>query len=311
MNSRMQWPRRSNRSPSPNTNRDNRESNDKEVAMKSPIEEDDKESEQRPLRNRFRFLSQRKGRKQQANVEMAVDEDVESNMPGTERDIPQTNKDKLQILEPMTAKDDISTRQKRVERVSVEGLPEIHLLGQLTSAIGVTDDGSEGITIRWKVDVPASWQLLGGDSSGQTQVSYGRMDRGGQESVPLNHPLDLHYAQTGYQDWGAARILVQAYKMDSFGRRILGGYGFIHLPFTSGFHKLELCLWRPVGSPEQEVAAYFLGRIPALVSDQDVLYDNAAGDRCDLVTMAAGKVYLEIFVIERIAPSEKSMIVMP
>ena len=100
------------------------------------------------------------------------------------------------------------------------------------------------------------------------------------------------------QGLGAPRIAVQCYRMDWHGRRLLCGYGFAHLPTVPGIHRVEISLWRPVGTPGQELEAFLLGRTPALTSHEPI-YDSAWRERCRLVTVAAGKVYAEIFVTTR------------
>jgi hypothetical protein len=86
--------------------------------------------------------------------------------------------------------------------------------------------------------------------------------------------------------------------MDIYGRRILVGYGFSHFPVTPGAHRIEICLWRPSGSPEQELDAALLGKTPCLVSHTPI-YESAWNDRCRLVTIPAGNVYVEVFVMTR------------
>jgi len=53
-----------------------------------------------------------------------------------------------------------------------------------------------------------------------------------------------------------------------------------------------------MGTPEQEVGAYFLDRIPALIS-HDTIYDSAWKDRYRLTTVHTGKVIIDLFVITR------------
>jgi len=67
---------------------------------------------------------------------------------------------------------------------------------------------------------------------------------------------------------------------------------------TPGPHRLEVNLWRPAGDPEQELDAFLLGRTPALISHAPI-YENAWRERCRLVTQAAGKVFIELFVVTR------------
>jgi hypothetical protein len=61
---------------------------------------------------------------------------------------------------------------------------------------------------------------------------------------------------------------------------------------------MEVNLWRPVGSPEQELDAFLLGRVPALTSHEP-LYESAWRERCRLVTETAGKVSIDVFVVAR------------
>ena len=150
---------------------------------------------------------------------------------------------------------------------------------------------------RWKVDFGKAWEHLGGETLGQTQISYCRTND--KEAVPFNHPLDIHFAAAGMHGWsGAPRIAFQCYKLDWHGRRLLVGYAFEHLPMTPGPHRLQVNLWRPVGSPEQELDAFLLGRVPALTSHEP-LYESAWRERCRLVTEAAGTVQVDLFVVAR------------
>ena len=86
--------------------------------------------------------------------------------------------------------------------------------------------------------------------------------------------------------------------MDWHGRRLLSGYGFAHLPSTAGPHRIEICLWRPVGSNEQELESYLLGSTLALTSHEPI-YESAWRERCRLVTVSAGKIFIDLFVITR------------
>jgi Ciliary basal body-associated, B9 protein len=57
-------------------------------------------------------------------------------------------------------------------------------------------------------------------------------------------------------------------------------------------------MWRPVGTTEQELEAHLLGSTPALVSHAPI-YESAWRERCRLVTVSAGKVIVDLFVITR------------
>jgi hypothetical protein len=204
----------------------------------------------------------------------------------------------MRVLEPIRT-DPIKAligRQKRLERLPAEGIPETHYVGQIISGCGLLEDTTEGASVRWRVDTGKSWQLLGGSVQGQTQVAYCKARD--TESIPFNHPLDMHFAEAGLSGWGAARISFQCYRLDWTGRRILVGYGFEHLPTSPGHHKMEISLWRPTGTRGQELEAYLLGRTPALVNHEPI-YDSAWRERCRLVTIPAGKIKMEITVLSR------------
>jgi B9 domain-containing protein 2 len=67
---------------------------------------------------------------------------------------------------------------------------------------------------------------LGEDSS---QTQYASSDDGIQV---WNHPIDVHFASASIQGW--PRMVVQVWELDEFGRSILSGYGFVHLPTNPG-----------------------------------------------------------------------------
>ena len=204
----------------------------------------------------------------------------------------------MRVLEPIR-QDPIKAlglRQKRLERLPAEGVPETHYIGQIKNGKNMLEDATEGASVRWRVDTGKAWQCLGGSQSGQTHVCYCKARD--TEAIPFNHPLDLHFAEAGLQGWGAPRISFQCYRLDWTGRRILHGYGFAHLPTTSGFHSIEVQMWRPTGTRNQELEAYLLGRTPALVNHEPI-YDSAWRERCRLVTIPAGCITVEMTVMTR------------
>ncbi len=95
---------------------------------------------------------------------------------------------------------------------------------------------------------------------------------------------------------------MQCYRLDIHGRRILVGYGFAHLPSSAGEHVLDVNLWRPVGTPDQELASYLLGDTPALVT-HDPIYETAWRERCRLVTVPAGLITVHLYVLTRFTAS--------
>ncbi len=107
--------------------------------------------------------------------------------------------------------------------------------------------------------------------------------------------ISLHFCSQG---WGSPRVVVQSFRLDSFGRRVLHGYGFFHLPLVTGHHILEVPLWRPLGSAEQELRAFLIGETPSLLT-QDAIYESAWKDRARLLTTSSGKLRIELFIVTR------------
>ena len=50
---------------------------------------------------------------------------------------------------------------------------------------------------RWKIDYGSSMLHLEGELIGQTQFGY--CNTSTTEEIPLNHPIDVHMAQSGLQ----------------------------------------------------------------------------------------------------------------
>lgn len=187
-------------------------------------------------------------------------------------------------------------RAKRLERLTAQKLPELHAIGQIIGAKGFVGDQTEGAMCRYSVDFGSAYELIGGIRTGQTQIAY--TDMRPQEEIPFNHPLDFHFAQAAATGVNSPRITFQSYKLDIYGRKILCGYGFCHFPVTPGYHKIEIPMWRPQGTPEQEYAASFLGEMIGLNSHEP-LYDSAWHDRHRIITTAVGSVTVELFVLTR------------
>lgn len=206
--------------------------------------------------------------------------------------------DPAKLLEPIRTDPikALEARKRRLDRQVATNMPEIHYVGQIISMEKVINDPTEGAFCRWKVDHGKVWELLGGEVTGQTHISYCSTNE--QEVLPLSHPIDLHFAAAGLQGWGAPRFCVQCYRLDWHGRKVLSGYGFVHLPLTTGAHRLKIPLWRPVGTPDQELSSFLLGESPALINHEPI-YESAWKDRCRLLTIASGEVEVELHVINR------------
>lgn len=60
----------------------------------------------------------------------------------------------------------------------------------------------------------------------------------------------------------------------------------------AGVHELAIPVWRPVGTPAQEMSAFFLEAHPVLRAPSSVVYSAAASERCRLVTAGTGTVHV-------------------
>lgn len=121
--------------------------------------------------------------------------------------------------------------------------------------------------------------------------------------MQLTFPLALALALTPYpppltalQGW--PRILLQVWRLDDAGRMEVQGYGFVHVPSSPGTHELSVPTWRPLGTPEQELAAFFLGGVPRLKTTT-VLFSSAYDQRFKHVTASAGTVHLRLEILLR------------
>jgi B9 domain-containing protein 2 len=43
-------------------------------------------------------------------------------------------------------------------------------------------------------------------------------------------------------------MLVEVWRVDEYGRHNIYGYGTLAIPMASGWHKLEVPCWRPMGT---------------------------------------------------------------
>ena len=127
-----------------------------------------------------------------------------------------------------------------------------------------------------------SWSFLAGEESSQTQ--YSASDDGVQV---WNHPIDVHFATASMQGW--PRMVATVWELDEYGRSILSGYGFAHLPTNPGYHELDVHCWRPSGSIREELQSFFLGTSSCLV-DENMIFGKAWETRSQLVTVSSGVV---------------------
>ena len=173
-------------------------------------------------------------------------------------------------------------------RSTAEKVPEIHFIGEVKEGEGFNHTF---ISVKFSFEWGKSWSHLGGDDSSQTQ--YASSDDGVHV---FNHPVDLHFASFSMKGW--PRIVIQAWECDEYGRSILAGYGFAHLPTEAGCHDLDIHCFRPCGTFAEELESFFLGRTSKL-EDDDLVFARAWEARSNLVTSSSGIVRLSLTVILR------------
>jgi B9 domain-containing protein 2 len=174
----------------------------------------------------------------------------------------------------------------------------------------LTPSGIILLLLRRYLEWGKAWSLLAGDEASQTQYSEASDD-----GVQIwNHPIDVHFATASMQGW--PRIIMQLCELDEYGRSILSGYGFTHLPtnpgetlrvdnrnvlgfaeirndsicsslYAPGYHELEVHCWRPSGSVIEELNSIFLGTSPCL-ADERLIFGKAWETRSQLNTVSSG-----------------------
>ena len=168
--------------------------------------------------------------------------------------------------------------------------PEVHLIGEIVGGSGF----GPGVCCKWRVAFnDRQWKLMGGHTSGQTQVDY----PSGQDDMAVwAHPLDVHWQCDTVSGW--PKLLMQVWKLDEHGRNDLAGYGFAHVPTAPGSYELEVSTWRPMGSMREEIGTHFIGSTPQL-RDDDLLFEKAWSERCRLTTTTSGTIHLHMDVVLR------------
>lgn len=198
------------------------------------------------------------------------------------------------------------TRQSSKPRIIADFIPEVHFLGEIKSGYGFNNHGlssSSLLTCKWSVDWgTTTWSLLEGSQEGQTQFSTNSyLDHHHSSSnacvVVWNHPIDLHFTTANLKGW--PRIVLQVWKLDSYGTASILGYGFTYFPATPGtMQELEVKCWRPRGTLSEEISHFFLGSSIRLTQER-LIVDDAWEKRQSLVTVLAGTVKIQLSCIMR------------
>jgi len=94
--------------------------------------------------------------------------------------------------------------------------------------------------------------------------------------------------------------------LDSFAKTQLLGYAYCSLPVSPGSHQIDTYLWRPCGTPQEDLYEFYLGAVPHLLNNGLVHNPaKAKEERCRLFTKSAGKVHLSLDIILRHFESHK------
>ena len=118
----------------------------------------------------------------------------------------------------------------------------------------------------------------------------------------FSFPLDFQFLAQRENADDRPYLLLQVNSIDGWGRHRTEGYGFVRLPQTTGYHKVEVETWRPRGSLESEIHSFFLGgsiRIHKLEELVRTRYIDEQGrsdvvNRFGLETENAGKIKLNL-----------------
>ena len=265
---------------------DNDESDDERKRGEDGDDDGDGSNDENKDTSNKKTKSKKSKKKSKKSGNNSDDDDDESNDPSTM--IMESNMQHVDFIR----KQPLSKLEKRLRervRVVAENVPEVHFMGEVVGGTGF----NKGVSVKWTVEFGKYWDLLSGEYNGQSQFGYSDFS---EDLVSFNHPVDVHFAATSIQGW--PRMKVQVWELDEFGRANLCGYGFCHLPTSVGCHEISIPCWRPTGSMPEEIQSFFLGTNPQLVNE-DVLFSKAWENRCRLVTIPSGTVYVQMNVIHR------------
>mmetsp|Transcript_15718 Transcript_15718/g.29830 ORF Transcript_15718/g.29830 Transcript_15718/m.29830 type:complete len:180 (-) Transcript_15718:78-617(-) len=168
--------------------------------------------------------------------------------------------------------------------------PELHVIGEICGGDGFAHSNA---FCSYKVEKGDYWECCEGKETGQSQVDYAQP---GATSFTWNHPVDLHFFTKSSKGWPA--FCFEVGTLDSTGAKSLCGYGSCYVPSTPGSHEIKCPIWRPTGTPKEEITGYFLGARPQLV-DKDIIFNKASEQRYRLFTETAGYIKLKLDIVIR------------
>jgi hypothetical protein len=170
--------------------------------------------------------------------------------------------------------------------------PEVHVVGEIIGGSGFDYDNA---FCKHEVKSGNQWVCVGGEEKGQSQCDY---PSNKEEMYVWNQPLDLHFYTQTLQGW--PKMVFTVGRLDSLGNNTLVGYAFCYVPTESGIHEMDVAVWRPRGTPKEEVFDFFLGGVPHLVNDELVYNANRAKEeRCRISTLHQGYIHLRLEVMLR------------
>jgi len=169
-------------------------------------------------------------------------------------------------------------------------MAEVHYLGEIASG---TNFPENRLCVRFKVKSGSGWKLISGVAEGQSQTDW-PIDG---ERCCFNHLIDLHYATRGVQGW--PQLLVEVYLVDASGRRLLYGYGSVHLPSSAGYEEVTIHTWRPADkSVKGKLRNWLLGTGPELVEPESII-TSSTQQRQKFAAESMGTVTLKLYTITK------------
>ena len=162
---------------------------------------------------------------------------------------------------------------------------DAYFIGRIIGSSGFKD----GTFCRWWIICGEHWRLVNGLDRGQTQTDSPIDD---SEVNVWSHPIDTHFEFSSIQSW--PKLSFQIWEHDSLGRSYLGGYGFCDLPMSPGFHKIDINIWRPIGTLVEEITSKFIGGSPHL-KELDIVHQPL--DRSRIKSESIGMIHVDMNLI--------------
>ncbi|CAD7937124.1 unnamed protein product [Amoebophrya sp. A25] len=121
------------------------------------------------------------------------------------------------------------------------------------------------------------WTVVQGTTQGITQLACSAhpttkvsgLFHGDPREVVWNFPIGVTYKSTNAYGW--PRLIVSVYGTDLCNRRVIKGYGSIHVPCTPGRHERTIRLFRPISSSWLVRFLGWLGGNPAQFVDPRIV----------------------------------------